>query len=236
MINARRARHAERSRKVVRMVRAHRRVPQAAVAALALAAATTLAGCSNSGQPNGNLNSQKPVAHIKPKPSPSPSPTGPVFNLPPDLHVNIDPDTTSNATQNAVLQDAGYAWMSYMEAISNGNPNDPNLLTFTRGTATSTFDNTVNTMHKANVRYTGTDHIFKQSVQIDTGGQSATYLACEDESLLEQLNLTSKAAAANNAGNQNYVAWRGLFINDGVDGWVLEVMLSNPGDAQCMPS
>lgn len=206
----------------------------AALAALGLLGALALSGCSASpSQPNADLPKSTPAAHASKKPSPSPSAssTVPTFNLPADLHVVIDADTTSNATQNAVLTDAGYQWMSYMEAISQGNASDPNFTTWTVAAAYATMSTTVNSWKSKGQRVTGTDHIFNRTVKLNSAGTVAAYGACENTGQTKALTISSNATAAN--GSSSYALWVDTFQLLPSGSWIMTNVVEEAGDPLC---
>ncbi|HEY3871510.1 MAG TPA: hypothetical protein VGM10_24325 [Actinocrinis sp.] len=207
----------------------------AALAALGALGALTLSGCSATQQPNAALPKSSPTAHASkdPSPSPSSSSTGPTFDIPADLHVVIDPDTTSDATQNAVLTDAGYQWMSYMEAISQGNAGDPNFTTWTSGAAYATMSQTVSSWKSKGQRPTGTDHLFNRTVKLNTAGTIATYEACEDASATKPLTISSNAAGQNTSGSNNYVLWLDNFQSLPNGTWLLVNVVTSMADPLC---
>lgn len=204
----------------------------AALAALAVLGAVTLSGCSTSQQPNAALPKASTAAHKRdPSPSPSPSSTGPAFDIPADLHVVIDPDTTSNATQNAVLTDAGYQWMSYMEAISQGNASDQNFTTWTVAAAYATMSQTVKSWQSKGQRITGTDHIFNRAVTLNAASSVAAYSACENTSQTKALTISNNATATN--GSSSYALWLITFQVLPSGNWIATNIVTEAGDPLC---
>jgi hypothetical protein len=211
----------------------------AALTAIGALGALALSGCSSGpSQPNADLPKSSPAAHVSkaPSPSPSTSSTVPTFDIPSDLHVVIDADTTSNATENTVLTDAGYQWMSYMEAISEGNAGDPNFQNRTIESAYATMSQTVSSWKSRGQRLAGTDHIFNRTVTLNSSNTLAVYDACENASQTVPLTVSDNASGTNTSGSGNYVLWQETFQNIASAGWILVDIADVSGASQCSGS
>jgi len=205
----------------------------------ALSLAALLAGCGTSAsQPPATLpaaagattgtGSAPPLATL---PADAPK-----FAIPADFHIVIDADSTGNATKDTVLLDAQYEFYGFVEALSTGDATAANFTTWTMGDAYSGLSKSVNAWKSRGERLTGTDHIFKRTVSLSSGGSQAVYSACEDSTQAYPLKTASGQRGTNTAGTGNFTLWQGTFIKRTSGTWALNLIFTKPGASQCVVS
>jgi hypothetical protein len=105
-----------------------------AVVAAILGIGLAATGCSTKDdQPAAKLGTSS-----SPSPTASPSPTGPpepTFNLPADLKVTIEPDTTGDPVKDQILRTNGYLIKGVLQAMAGAGAKDTGYQPYVRGEA-----------------------------------------------------------------------------------------------------
>jgi hypothetical protein len=202
----------------------------------AAALGTLLAGCgAAAAQPPATLpsgvasqSSASSAAAVATLPADAPK-----FNVPGDLRLVIDADSTGDPTKDAILLDAQYQFYAFVEALSNGDVKDTSFKAWTVGDAYVGLSQSVRTWKSRGQRLTGMDHVFNRTVTVNSDGQHAVYSACEDSSQTQALTIATGQRGTNTAGPGNYTLWQGTFTKQAANTWALNLVFTKPGASQC---
>ncbi|WP_051951476.1 hypothetical protein [Actinacidiphila yeochonensis] len=207
-------------------------------AATTLTAATLLlTACGGGGSDNKIASSPTTTTSAPPPTTAAPTTTpaaagAPTFDFPSDVKVVIDPDTTGDATKDAILRDQGYGLDATYVAVSKLDKNQPLFNEYLVEDAAETWSEAIDGGKKDSATITGTVHFYDRKVTV-TDSTTAAVTFCEDQRYAYDKNTkTGKTAkTAPSADSFIFHTSRMLKASDGT--WQTSTYNSQRGAAQC---
>jgi hypothetical protein len=198
---------------------------------------TPLAGCSGGSQKPAALGTSgaSTTSAVTGSATTSAATTQPVanepsFNLPADLTVTIDPDTTGDPVKDAVLATNGRFFKAYFEAITSGNVNDPLLLRYATPAGAATWQEVIKTQRAQGLTVTGTIHYYRRQVSVKDQSL-ANMSVCEDQSQLFDKEIKTGNVHRTSVSDADYVLLIFSVIKGADGSWQMASSLTHQGDA-----
>ncbi|MGP3950851.1 hypothetical protein [Streptomyces sp. 7N604] len=164
--------------------------------------------------------------------SPSAKETGaPEFDLPPDVKVVIDDDTTGNKTTDEVLKDHGYALMAMQEAYAKAEATD-NFDRYWQGEAADKFRAVFDEYEKSGTTITGTDRFYGRAV-MSQEGKKALVTFCEDQSKAFDKDVKSGRVDRNEPNLDPFIEIRTVLEKGSAGDWQIAEYLGQRGSKSC---
>lgn len=110
----------------------------------------------------------------------APAAGAPTFDFPPDVKVVVDPDTTGDATKDAILRDQGYGQRAIFLAIAKLDPTIPVFHRYVTESAAEDWTSKIDWGKSHHESITGTTWFYDRKVTV-TGPVTAGVTFCESE-------------------------------------------------------
>ncbi|WP_328469068.1 hypothetical protein [Streptomyces sp. NBC_00448] len=168
-----------------------------------------------------------------PPTTPAADPSAPTFDLPSDVKITIDPDTTGDKTKDAILRDQAYGLEATYVAVTKPDKNFPLFTHYFIEDAVETWSESIDTMKKNHHTITGTVHYYDRKVTI--GSKTAGVTFCEDQrNLYDKDTRTGKVVTTTPSAN-SYIFHTSLMRKAKDGTWQTATYVSQRGAARCQP-
>jgi hypothetical protein len=216
---------------------ARRTTALAATGSLA-AAALLLTACGGGGSDSKITSSPAaPTTSAPATSAPATTPAaadGPTFDFPSDVKVVVDPDTTGDATKDAILKDQAYGEQAIFLAIAKLDPKLPQLNKYLTGEALGDWINSVKWGQSHHKSITGAEHFYDRSVRI-TSATSANVQFCENSRDAYDKDTTTGKRINGTPSTKDFTLHSSIMLK-GQDGtWTMSTYESQAGAAKCQP-
>lgn len=200
------------------------------------AAALLLTACGGGGDskisatPPAGTRAAAPSAPVT---TASTQPAGaPVFDFPPDVKVVVDPDTTGDATKDAILRDQGYGLDAIYLALAKLDTKLPAFPRYLTQEAAQTWSDSITWGRQYHRSVTGTVKFYDREVSlVDPNKAGITF--CEDQShSYDKDSKTGKVFTTQPSAN-DFVFHTAQMVKSGDGTWQMANYKSQKGAAQC---
>ncbi|SDN25328.1 hypothetical protein [Actinacidiphila guanduensis] len=214
---------------------ARRTTALAATGSLA-AAALLLTACGGGGSDSKITSSPAaPTTSAPATSAPATTPAaadGPTFDFPSDVKVVVDPDTTGDATKDAILKDQAYGEQAIFLAIAKLDPKLPQLQTYVGGDALQSWIDKVKWGQSHHRSVTGTTQFYQRTVHV-TGSDTANVTFCESERAAYDKDTTTGRTIKTTPSPDDFTQHLAM-MQKGSDGvWKMTTYQSQKGAKAC---
>jgi hypothetical protein len=214
---------------------ARRTTALAATGSLA-AAALLLTACGGGGSDSKITSSPAaPTTSAPATSAPATTPAaadGPTFDFPSDVKVVVDPDTTGDATKDAILKDQAYGEQAIFLAIAKLDPKLPQLNKYLTGEALGDWINGVKWGQTHHTTISGTTLIYKRTVNV-TSAQSAFVNFCESQRNAYDKDSKTGKVARTTPSSDDFILHTSLMRKSADGTWTMSTYESQKGAATC---
>ena len=160
------------------------------------------------------------------------APPAPTFDFPPDVKVVVDPDTTGDATKDAVLRDQGYGLQATLLAVAKLDTNIPVFSKYLAEDAAASWTTSVSSEKSRHHTLTGTVHYYNRKVT-SVSGSTAGVTFCEDQRYGYDKDINT-GKVLKTAPSRNSFIFHTAQMRRSSDGtWQMTNYKSQRGAAQC---
>jgi hypothetical protein len=214
-----------------------RRTTATAAACTLAAAALVLTACGGSGDKKiaattSGTPAAAPSAGATTTPPPTSAPAAPTFDFPPDVKVVVDPDTTGDATKDAVLRDQGYGLQAIYVALTKGDPELPLLHKYVIEDALATWSGSIKGGKEQHLTVTGDLRFYNRKVT-SSSATTAGVTFCEDQRYSYDKHTDTGKIDKTKPSANSFVFHTALMRKSADGTWQMANYKSQRGAAQC---
>lgn len=214
-----------------------RRTTATAAACTLAAAALVLTACGGSGDKKiaattSGTPAAAPSAGATTTPPPTSAPAAPTFDFPPDVKVVVDPDTTGDATKDAVLRDQGYGLQATLLAVAKLDTNIPVFSQYLSGEAAASWIKSVGAEKSRHHTLTGTVHYYNRKVT-SVSGSTAGVTFCEDQRYGYDKDINTGKVLKTTPSRNSFIFHTAQMSRTADGTWQMTNYKSQRGAAQC---
>ena len=200
------------------------------------AAALLLTACGGGSHDNKIASSPTPSATTAtkttaPPTTPVTNPGAPTFDLPSDVKIKIDPDTTGDKTKDAVLRDQAYGLDATYVAVTKLDKNLPLFTTYMSESALEVWSESIDAFKKNGHTVNGTDRFYDRQVTLN--GNMAGVTFCEDQSYFYDKEIKTGKVLTTKPSANSFIL-HASHMRKGKDGiWHTATYNSQKGGSRC---
>ncbi|BBA97461.1 hypothetical protein RVR_3221 [Actinacidiphila reveromycinica] len=204
-----------------------------------LAATALLAACGGGDHDDKIASSPTPSATTASPATPASStpeadPSAPTFDFPSDVTIKIDPDTTGDATKDAVLRDQAYGLDATYLAISKLDEKLPVFTNYVIEGASEMWSESIASGRKNHRTVTGTVHFYDRKVTISSS-TTAGVTFCEDQSASYDKDSKTGKVYTTTPSVNDFLSHSVFMRKDKAGTWRIATYNSQRGAARCKP-
>ncbi|MER6078667.1 hypothetical protein [Streptomyces sp. NPDC001833] len=207
-------------------------------AALAATAALLLTACG--GGSDGSKGNDK-IAGAGTEASGSPSPSAsasadknaPSFDLPSDIKVTVEKQSTGDSTKDGVLRDLAYAAQARLEGLVKGDGQTANMSRYYAADALVYFDKQISETRKEGLTSTGSYRYYDFQV-LDLKGQTATARYCEDQRQAFAKEIKTNKVHRTTPSNDDFIQISVQTAKDSRGDWQVRRVSWKKATAECV--
>ncbi|SEF85445.1 hypothetical protein SAMN05216223_102261 [Actinacidiphila yanglinensis] len=207
-----------------------------AAAGTLTAAALLLSACGGGGHDDKIASSPTPSATTAtttpPPTTPAASSGAPKFDLPSDVKITIDPDTTGDATKDAILRDQGYGVEAAFLAVTKQDKNFPLLTSYMSESALETWDESIDAFKKNGHSVSGTLHEYNRKVVLNGANAGVTF--CEDQRYFYDKDIKTGKVLKTTLSSDDFILHTSFMRKDKDGTWKAATYTSKQGAAECV--
>jgi len=208
--------------------------------ALAASAGLLLSACGGGGSSSDKIQSSASTPTSAPTTSASASPTqaagpdAPKFDLPPDVKIDFQGFTSSDATKVEVLRDATYAATAVVETEALGKKSEtPNLKRFFPSEHGAELADQLISYAKSGKVATGTFRYYNPKVTVNKGAGSVTVGFCEDQRKAYDKDIKTGKVTITQPSLKSFNSWTYVMGKSASGEWTVFSYSWNHGVAKC---
>jgi len=217
-----------------------RTVAAGLLVALALALALSATGCgsdaSNSAPGGAVLEDGKRGASGSPSPSASGVAEGstPTFDLPSDITVAVDRETTGDATKDAILRDVAYSAQANIEAFAKGVGQTANMNRYFAASALTYLVDRVATVKEDGLTLTGDYRLYGFEVTDVANGRAAAARYCEDQTKAYSKEIKTRKVLRTRPSDKDFILFAVQAQKDSAGDWQMTQVSWKKADGACV--
>jgi hypothetical protein len=209
-------------------------------AGVCLLVATTLfmTGCSSDSGDSGNDKIAGAGGDGAGSPTPSASASAekgaPAFDLPSDITVDVQKESTGDAAKDAIVRDVAYAAQARIEAFAEGDGRTANMNRYFAANALAYWGDRVATVKKDGLTVTGDYRYFDFEVTDVANGKKAAARYCEDQSKAYNKVIKTEKVQRTQPSDKDFVLYTLQVEKDSRGDWQVTQQNWKKGDASCV--
>lgn len=211
---------------------------RAAAACLIVAAALSVTGCSGDSSDTGNDKIAGADSGESDSASPSASASAeagaPTFDLPADIEVTVERQSTGDATKDAILRDTAYAAQARIEAFAKGDGQTVNMNRYFAAYARTYWVENAATFKRDGLTVTGDYRYFDFEVTDVANGKTAAVHYCEDQSKAYNKEIKTGKVQRTQPSDKDFVLYTLQAVQDSAGDWQVTQQSWKKGDAACV--
>lgn len=212
---------------------------RAAGACLLVATTLFMTGCSSdssSGSDKDKIAGADSGGSSSPTPSASASAEkgAPAFDLPSDITVDVQKESTGDAAKDAIVRDVAYAAQARIEAFAEGDGRTANMNRYFAANALAYWGDRVATVKKDGLTVTGDYRYFDFEVTDVANGKKAAARYCEDQSKAYNKVIKTEKVQRTQPSDKDFVLYTLQVEKDTRGDWQVTQQNWKKGDASCV--
>ncbi|MFK0281753.1 hypothetical protein ACIQVL_14960 [Streptomyces sp. NPDC090499] len=209
-------------------------------AALAATTALLLTACGSgddSSKDNDKIAGADKGAPGSPSPSASASAAAekgaPSFDLPSDIKVTVEKQSTGDSTKDTVLRDLAYAAQARLEGLAKGDGQTANMSRYYAADALVYFAKQISETRKEGLTSTGSYRYYDFQV-LDLKGQTATARYCEDQRQAFAKEIKTNKVHRTTPSNDDFIQISVQTAKDSRGDWQVRRVSWKKATAECV--
>ncbi|MGI3223995.1 hypothetical protein ACRJ4B_08630 [Streptomyces sp. GTA36] len=158
----------------------------------------------------------------------------PAFDLPSDITVDVQKESTGDAAKDAIVRDVAYAAQARIEAFAEGDGRTANMNRYFAANALAYWGDRVATVKKDGLTVTGDYRYFDFEVTDVANGKKAAARYCEDQSKAFNKVIKTEKVQRTQPSDKDFVLYTLQVEKDTRGDWQVTQQNWKKGDASCV--